>query len=124
MLPSIAGIVNVFLDESPWSVTALYFLVFLTGGLVATAVVAYEVALPYLWKGQTLGMRFFRLRQVGENRGSLTLKALLVKALASLFLFLTTFGLYYLLEALILRAGKDHRSFADIISRTDVIRLG
>lgn len=123
MLPSLLVFIDAMKRPDGSATLSLYFVMFLTGGVVAVFDIVYRVAVPYFLDGQSLGMRFFRMRMLAENGGVVSIKSLLVKALVIFFLVIFTFGLYYFVEAVALFASTNHRSFADTLSQTVVVDL-
>jgi uncharacterized RDD family membrane protein YckC len=100
---------------------AVYLVMFVTGTLVATFDILYRIAVPYFYKGETLGLRFYRMRLYMEDGSQVTLKALLQRALATFFLVILTLGLYYFVEACAVSLGGTHRSFVDTITDTVIV---
>lgn len=121
MLPSLLVFIDAMKRPSGGRTSAVYLAMFLTGGLVALYDFLYRVAIPYFNHGESLGLRFFRLRMEEENGTEISLQSLLVKALLIFFLVLFTLGLYYLVEAMVLFLSENHRSFADTVSQTIVV---
>lgn len=121
LLPSLLVFIGAMRGVSPTRTLAVYIVMFVTGGMVAIFDLIYRLAVPYFLNGQTLGLRFFRMRIVNEDGSEANLKSLLVKALTILFLVLFTFGLYYLVEAIAVFVSPSHRSFGDVISKTLVV---
>jgi uncharacterized RDD family membrane protein YckC len=122
-IPAILVLVDALTMPSKDHTYALTLIMFLTGGFVSLADMAYKVAIPYFNHGQTLGLRFFKLQMLSEEGEEVSLKFLLVRAFSSLFLTISTLGLYYLVEVYSLFASPSHRDFADTISKTIVVEL-
>jgi len=123
MLPSIAALMNAYLDKSPWTITASFIVTFISGGLIAIGAMTYQVVLPYRWKGQTLGMRFFRIKMVGEEGEECGITPLLVESAVSITLAFATFGVYFLVEFIAVLMSSNHRCFTDTVSRIYVIDI-
>lgn len=121
MVPSLLVFIDAMKRPSGERTSAVYLIMFLTGGLVALYDLLYRVAIPFFSHGESLGLRFFKLRMEEENGTQISLQSLLVKALLIFFLVLFTLGLYYLVEALVLLLSKNHRCFADTVSQTIVV---
>jgi uncharacterized RDD family membrane protein YckC len=121
MVPSLLVFIDAMKHPSGERTSAVYLIMFLTGGLVALYDLLYRVAIPYFSHGESRGLRFLKLRMDEEYGTEIRLQSLLVKALLIFFLVLFTLGLYYLVEALVLFLNKNHRSFADTISQTIVV---
>jgi uncharacterized RDD family membrane protein YckC len=120
MVPSLIVFIAAMRQPSLSRTIAVYILMFLTGGLVALYDLGYRVAVPYFYKGQSLGLRFYRMRIYEENGGEIRFRNLLIKALTIFFLVILSFGLYYLVEAIALFVSPSHRGFADVVSGTIV----
>jgi membrane protein CcdC involved in cytochrome C biogenesis len=116
MLPSLIVFLEAMKNPSTSRTIAVYIIMFLTGGLVAVYDIAYRVAVPYFYHGQTLGLRFFRLRYYTEPSQEVGVKNLLLKALTIFFLAVFTLGLYYLIEAICFFYSHDQRGFSDVAS--------
>jgi uncharacterized RDD family membrane protein YckC len=121
LIPSIAVYVNSLLEPNPWTTSATYIVAILSGGLIALVILLYDVVLPLYWKGQTLGMRFFKMKYVRDEGGEANLASLLVSSIVALSLALLTFGLYFLVELFAIAGSDHHRSFADTVSRVYVV---
>jgi uncharacterized RDD family membrane protein YckC len=121
LIPSIAVYVNALLEPNAWTLTATYIVAVLSGGVIALLILLYEVVLPLYWKGQTLGMRFFKMKYVREEGGELSIAPLLISSVTALSLALLTFGLYFLVELFAIAGSDHHRSFADTVSRVYVV---
>ncbi len=121
VVPSLLVFIAAITRPSPSRTIAVYVVMFLTGALVATFDILYRIAVPYFYKGETLGLRFYKMRIDMENGGQVTLKALLQRALATFFLVILTLGLYYFVEACTVALGDTHRSFVDTMTDTIVV---
>jgi len=124
MVPSLIVFISAMRQPSISRTIAVYLVMFLTGALVALYDLGYRVVVPYFYKGQSLGLRFFRMRIYQENGGELCFRNLLIKALTIFFLVILSLGLYYLVEAIALFASPSHRGFADVVSGTMVSDTG
>jgi uncharacterized RDD family membrane protein YckC len=118
MVPSLIVFIGAMREPSVSRTVALYVLMFLTGSLVAIYDVAYRVVVPYFFSGQSLGLKFFRMRIYQEDGSQVKLRSLLLKALTIFFLVIFSLGLYYLVEAIALSVSPSHRGFADVVSGT------
>jgi len=118
MVPSLIVFISAMRQPSMSRTIAVYVIMFLTGSLAALYDVAYRVVVPYFFHGQSLGLRFFRMRLYQENGSEVRLRNLLVKALTIFFLVILSLGLYYLVEAIALFVSPSHRGFADVVSGT------
>ena len=123
MLPSLASLVNAYVDKSPWTITAAFIVTFITGGLIAVGAMTYQVVLPYHWKGQTIGMRFFRIKMVGEGGQECGITPLLVESAVSITLAFATFGVYFLVEFIAVLTSSNHRCFTDTVSQVYVVDI-
>jgi uncharacterized RDD family membrane protein YckC len=124
MVPSLIVFISAMRQPSVSRTIAVYLIMFLTGGLVALYDLAYRVAVPYFYKGQSLGLRFYRMRIYQENGSEVRFRNLLLKALTIFFLVILSLGLYYLVEAIALFVSPSHRGFADVVSGTMVSDTG
>jgi uncharacterized RDD family membrane protein YckC len=121
IVPSLLVFIAALTRPSFSRTIAVYLVMFLTGALVATFDILYRVAVPYFYRGETLGLRFYKMRLYMEDGSQITLKALLQRALATFFLAILTLGLYYFVEACAVSLGGTHRSFVDTITDTIVV---
>jgi uncharacterized RDD family membrane protein YckC len=123
VVPSLLVFISAITRPSPSRTIAVYVVMFFTGAIVAAFDILYRIAVPYFYKGETLGLRFYKMRLFMENGSEITLKALLQRALATFFLVVLTLGLYYLIEACVVTLGDTHRSFVDTITSTIVVDI-
>ncbi|MCH3909906.1 MAG: RDD family protein [Bacilli bacterium] len=121
MIPSIIVFIGAMHNPSDWRTFSVYLVMFLTGAVVASFSLAYRVGVPHFYQGQTLGLRFFKMKMLKENGDEVGVKEVLVKSVSIFFLVIFTLGLYYLVEALALCLSKNKRSFADTVSKTIVV---
>ena len=120
MVPSLIVFITAMVKPSfSWTI-AVYIIMFLTGALVTLYDLAYRIVIPYFFKGQTLGLRFYRMRTYLDNGGEIRLRNLLIKSLTIFFLVILSLGLYYLVETVALFVSPSHRGFADVVSGTMV----
>jgi|GEM_PF-3472948 len=124
MVPSLVVFILAMHHPSVSRTVAVYIIMFLTGALVALYDLGYRVAVPYFYKGQSLGLRFYRMRIYQDNGGEIRFRNLLLKSLTIFFLVILSLGLYYLVEVIALFVSPSHRSFADVVSGTIVSDTG
>jgi uncharacterized RDD family membrane protein YckC len=124
MVPSLIVFISAMRHPSTSRTIAVYLIMFLTGGLVALYDIAYRVAVPYFYNGQSLGLRFFRMRFYQADGSQVRFRSLLIKALTIFFLVIFSLGLYYLVEAIALFVSPSHRGFSDVVSDTIVSDTG
>ena len=89
----------------------------LVGASVTVLLLVYEVLLPYIWNGQTFGMRLFRVKMVDEKREPLKLRQILIHGVVIVIVAILTVGISILIELLIVLLSKEKRGFCDTISR-------
>jgi uncharacterized RDD family membrane protein YckC len=121
LTPSIFVFINALVDSNYWTVSVCFVVALLSGGFVAIAILLYQVALPYYWGGQTLGMRFFKMKYVGESGEPCSVKPLLICSISTLALALLTVGVYFFVEFLTIAGSAGHRSFVDTVARLYVV---
>jgi uncharacterized RDD family membrane protein YckC len=123
MLPSIIAFINVLVNASIANIIAVYISAVVCGALVILFALVYSVVFPILWKGQTIGKRFFRIKLVNADGSDVTLKTLFIRETLRLVLLVISLGASAIGDLASLTISKSHRSFSDIVSSTYVINV-
>lgn len=123
LLPALAVFIHALAEPSAWRTFSVFLSMFASGAVIAIVVIAYFLFLPYVSHGQTLGLRFFRMRLVNEEGKNVSFKSLLVRSMTSFLLFIFTCGLYAVMEFFIIICSDSHRSFIDVLSGTYTIDI-
>jgi uncharacterized RDD family membrane protein YckC len=83
---------------------------------------AYYTLLPFLFDGQTLGKKLFRIKVVNEKGEKASLKRLFIREIfGKLFLNFTTLFLGNIVSLILIINRKDRKSIADILAATIVV---
>ena len=106
---------------TPSTSLGLVLISMLTGALATLVCLIYEVLLPFVWSGQSFGMRVMRIKIVDEKGQLLKLRQLVIRAITVVFTFITTAGVSLIAEIFIVALSTDHRSFNDTVSRIYVV---
>ena len=83
---------------------------------------AYYTLLPFLFDGQTLGKKLFRIKVVNEKGEKASLKRLFIREIFGKYLLnYVSFFFGHLISFVLLQNRKDKKSIADILAATIVI---
>ena len=83
---------------------------------------SYFTLLPFLLHGQTLGMKFLRIKILNHDYEEASLKRLFIREIfGKLFLNFTTLFLGNLISLILIVNRKDRKSIADILAATVVV---
>lgn len=83
---------------------------------------SYFTLLPFLFHGQTLGMKFFRIKILNHDYEEASLKRLFIREIfGKLFLNFATLFLGNLISLILIVNRKDRKSIADILAATVVV---
>lgn len=111
----IAGF-SIFLSLS--DIIAVYRSIFISTLLIT----AYYTLVPFLFDGQTLGKRFFRIKVVNERGEKASLKRLFIREVFGKYLLnFVSFFFGHIISFVLLQSRKDKKSIADILAATIVI---
>ena len=96
---------------------------FYTSIVISTVLIcSYFSLLPFLLNGQTLGMKFFRIRILNEAGEKASLKRLFIREIfGKLFLNFCSFFLGNIVSLALIVNRKDRKSIADILAATIVV---
>ena len=98
--------------------TSLYRSIFISTLLIT----AYYTLVPFLFDGQTLGKRFFRIKVVNERGEKASLKRLFIREVFGKYLLnFVSFFFGHIISFVLLQSRKDKKSIADILAATIVI---
>lgn len=121
MLASIIAITSLVILS--WAGTLSEASLFVVGGLamILTLVViwAYFILLEWLWNGQTIGKRAFKLRVINEDGSPAQFTAVLIRNLLRLVDFLPAF---YGLGVLVIVLSPKSQRLGDLAAGTYVVR--
>ena len=99
-------------------ILALYRSIFISTLLVC----AYFTLVPFLFDGQTLGKKIFRIKVVNERGEKASLKRLFIREIFGKFLLnFVSFFFGHLISFVLLQSRNDKKSIADILAATIVI---
>lgn len=99
-------------------VIALYRSIFISTLLVC----AYFTLVPFLFNGQTLGKKIFRIKVVNEKGEKASLKRLFIREIFGKFLLnFVSFFFGHLISFILLESRNDKKSIADILAATIVV---
>lgn len=122
MLRPILLLIHTVNSGSSSDIFRLTMSLLLFGGLSFIVVVLYYIAIPSILKGQTLGMKFFRIRIVKDNGDKVDFGTLFVREFFGNILFaVTTLGFSIISSFCTLVGRDDRRTFTDILSGTTII---
>ncbi len=123
MLASILSLVNALVDVDYANVVALFISTLISGGLVFLFVIVYLIAIPTLWRGQTLGKRFFGIKLVKKDGSDVDIKTLFAREITRIGLLIISLGTSAVANFLSLTISKSHLAFHDVIASTCVIEI-
>ena len=99
-------------------IIALYRSIFISTLLVCT----YFTLVPFLFNGQTLGKKIFRIKVVNEKGEKASLKRLFIREIFGKFLLnFVSFFFGHLISFILLESRNDKKSIADILAATIVV---
>ena len=99
-------------------IIAVYRSIFISTLLVT----AYYTLVPFLFDGQTLGKKFFRIKVVNERGEKASLKRLFIREVFGKYLLnFVSFFFGHIISFVLLQSRKDKKSIADILAATIVI---
>ena len=99
-------------------IIAVYRSIFISTLLIT----AYYTLVPFLFDGQTLGKRFFRIKVVNEKGEKASLKRLFIREVFGKYLLnFVSFFFGHIISFVLLQSRKDKKSIADILAATVVI---
>ena len=98
------------------------FLFFISIFVSALLICSYYTLLPFLLNGQTLGMKFFRIRILNESYEKASLKRLFIREIfGKLFLNFCTLFIGNIVSLSLIVNRQDRKSIADILAATIVV---
>lgn len=91
--------------------------------LISTLLIcSYFTLLPFLLNGQTLGMKFFRIKILNEKGEKASLKRLFIREIfGKLFLNFASMFVGNIVSLFLMINRKDRKSIADILAATIVV---
>ena len=99
-------------------IIAVYRSIFISTLLIT----AYYTLVPFLFDGQTLGKRFFRIKVVNEKGEKASLKRLFIREVFGKYLLnFVSFFFGHIISFVLMQSRKDKKSIADILAATVVI---
>ena len=99
-------------------IIAVYRSIFISTLLIT----AYYTLVPFLFDGQTLGKRFFRIKVVNEKGEKASLKRLFIREVFGKYLLnFVSFFFGHIISFVLLQSRNDKKSIADILAATIVI---
>lgn len=99
-------------------IIAVYRSIFISTLLIT----AYYTLVPFLFDGQTLGKKFFRIKVVNERGEKASLKRLFIREVFGKYLLnFVSFFFGHIISFVLLQSRKDKKSIADILAATIVI---
>ena len=99
-------------------VIAMYRSIFISTLLVC----AYFTLVPFLFNGQTLGKKIFKIKVVNERGERASLKRLFIREIFGKFLLnFVSFFFGHLISFVLLQSRNDKKSIADILAATIVV---
>ena len=99
-------------------VIAFYRSIFISTLLIC----AYYTLVPFLFDGQTLGKKFFRIKVVNEKGEKASLKRLFIREVFGKYLLnFVSFFFGHIISFVLMQSRKDKKSIADILAATVVI---
>ena len=111
----IAGI-DIKLDLN--DVIAAYRSIFISTLLIC----AYFTLIPFLFNGQTLGKKIFKIKVVNEKGEKASLKRLFIREVFGKYLLnFVSFFFGHIISFVLMQSRKDKKSIADILAATIVI---
>lgn len=86
--------------------------------------ILYYVAVPYYYKGQTIGKKVFKLKIVSEDGGEVNIRKLFFReVIAKVFIDYLSLGVTVIASFITMLLREDKKSLSDIIAKTKVIDL-
>lgn len=99
-------------------IIAAYRSVFISTLLIC----AYYTLVPFLFNGQTLGKKFFRIKVVNEKGEKASLKRLFIREVFGKFLLnFVSFFFGHIISFVLMQSRKDKKSIADVLAATIVV---
>ena len=99
-------------------IIAVYRSIFISTLLIT----AYYTLVPFLFDGQTLGKRFFRIKVVNEKGEKASLKRLFIREVFGKYLLnFVSFFFGHIISFVLLQSRNDKKSIADILAATIVV---
>lgn len=123
MIRAILSFVNALMSPTSADVIALFVSSLIAGSLVVIFVLVYLIAIPTIWKGQTLGKRFFRIKLVKKDGSDIDIKTLFVREITRICLLIVSVGCSAFANFLSLTISKSHLAFHDVIASTRVVSI-
>lgn len=121
LIPSIVSLINLIVNNTALNSAAMYVSSFFSGALYVVLLVFYLVVLPVIWKGQTLGKKFFRIATIKANGKEIDYRTMVVREVAFIFFLFISLGLSLLIDIITIACSKKHNSYFDIIATTNVV---
>lgn len=121
LIPAIIIAVYYATNRLPIDSVLLLVLAFLGGSLAIIAIIIYLILVPFLWNGQTIGMRLFGIKIVSNDGSKLTLQSICLRELLRIIFVLFTLGVSLIVDLFIISLGRLKLSYYDVVAMTAVI---
>lgn len=121
LIPAIILAAYYAINRLPIDSVVLIVLAFLGGSLAIIAIIVYLILVPFLWNGQTIGMRLFGIKIVSNDGSKLTLQAICLRELLRIIFVLFTLGVSLIVDLFIISLGRLKLSYYDVVAMTAVI---
>ncbi|WP_035098099.1 RDD family protein [Anoxybacteroides tepidamans] len=82
--------------------------------------VIYSIAVPIYWSGYTIGKRIMGVRIVKVNGEKLGFGAMLLRTIVAYIIYFITFGIAFIISAIMVAVRSDKRAIHDFIAGTYV----
>ena len=93
-----------------------------SGGIVLIFIIFYCVIIPYLFKGQTIGKKFFRIKIVKIDGSNVSLGTLFVREIIGKILVdFICLGTAVIADGFVLVNSENHLTFYDVLASTMVV---
>ena len=125
ILGKLPVIISIFSQKGGATVTAKFILdLFRYGIIYCIILLAYYVAFPLLFNGQTFGKKVFKLQIVKENGSKVDGKTMFYReGVGRIFINFASLGVTSIVSVIIMILREDKKDLADILAKTKVIDL-
>lgn len=116
-----ATLLDALIVGIPLSIVS-YFITGSTEGDPVTTIlnVLYLIIVPIYWSGYTIGKRIMGVRIVKVNGEKLGVGAMLLRTVVASLVYAITFGIAFIISAIMVAARNDKRAIHDFIAGTYV----
>jgi len=118
-------IISIFGQKGSATVTAKFVIdLFRYGIIYCIILLAYYVAVPLIFNGQTIGKKVFKLQIVKENGSKVDGRTMFYRECAGrIFINFASLGITSIVSVIIMILREDKKDLADILAKTKVIDL-